>query len=520
MPIQYSTCLTAILAWITYCMPSLAAEHYAAIEKYLTDDVVAVGVVDVSRVDPVAVVEWVHALGLSDAEQQASEISGAKQIGQTVDQFLQAGGKQVYVLIDMAEITGESVGLVIPVAESGDPRAVVKLLKQVFFYASHTQAGKHVVLAASNEGHLQKLRDAHSVSHDGLKAALESLENTAIGLAISAGPDQRRVLREMFPQLPPPFDGIDGKLLADGVRWASVQLDLPPKPNLRITVQTSNPESASVLQHAANTALTVIKNNPQVQQTFTNADRDTLFAALTPKKHGSQLTISSEDLQNDVARITRLLSPPIKQARQRAWRNQRLNQFKQIALGLQNYADRKKSFPAPATYDQAGKPLLSWRVHILPELEQGKLYKQFHLDEPWDSEHNRKLVAKMPSIYADPDSALRKLKQSGRTTYVVPVAPETVFPKHGGIRFKDITDGTSNTIMFVEVVPERAVVWTEPADWEVDLSDPWNGVRRNGRDGFTSASCDGSARVYDSSLPAKKLRALLTRAGEEVIEWP
>ena len=68
--------------------------------------------------------------------------------------------------------------------------------------------------------------------------------------------------------------------------------------------------------------------------------------------------------------------------------------MKQIGLAMHNYHDANKSFPAQASFDASGRPLLSWRVLLLPYLEQNELYKQFHLDEPWNSEHNRKLIAK------------------------------------------------------------------------------------------------------------------------------
>jgi len=163
---------------------------------------------------------------------------------------------------------------------------------------------------------------------------------------------------------------------------------------------------------------------------------------------------------------------------------------------------------------------LSWRVHILPYLDENRLYKQFHLDEPWDSDHNRPLAAKMPAIYADPDSALRKLHTEGRTTFVVPVGEGTMFDGPEGPKFKDIIDGTSNTILFVEVVPEHAVVWTKPDDWNVDLEDPFNGLRREDRDWFTTGRCDANAYIISNEVEAKKLRALLTRAGKEIIEYP
>ena len=92
-----------------------------------------------------------------------------------------------------------------------------------------------------------------------------------------------------------------------------------------------------------------------------------------------------------------LLSPALIASREAAQRSVRLNHFKQFALAMFMYNDVKQSFPAAASYDANGKPLLSWRVLILPYIEQQELYNQFHLDEPWDSEHNRTLIAKMPA---------------------------------------------------------------------------------------------------------------------------
>ncbi len=79
-----------------------------------------------------------------------------------------------------------------------------------------------------------------------------------------------------------------------------------------------------------------------------------------------------------------------------------MNNLKYIGLAMHNYLDANSHFPPAASVDKAGKPLLSWRVMILPYIDQDQLYKQFHLDEPWDSEHNKKLIDKMPQIYASP----------------------------------------------------------------------------------------------------------------------
>ncbi len=149
-----------------------------------------------------------------------------------------------------------------------------------------------------------------------------------------------------------------------------------------------------------------------------------------------------------------------------------------------------------------------------------ELYKQFHLDEPWDSPHNRPLVEKMPAVYADPDPKLTQLAGEGKTTFQVPVGPETIFYHNEGTTIREISDGTSKTIALVEVTPQRAVVWTKPEDWEVDLAHPRQGVERTDRDFFLAAWCDGSVQSVPTSIDEKKLRALLTRAGGEVIDHP
>src|SRR5262249_20669195 len=135
------------------------------------------------------------------------------------------------------------------------------------------------------------------------------------------------------------------------------------------------------------------------------------------------------------------------------------NNLKQIVLAFHNYESAYGSFPAAAICDKAGKPLLSWRVAILPFVEQDNLYQQFHLNEPWDSEHNKKLLAMMPRIYvADGgDAKMPAMPAEGdgvpatqRTNYRVFVGGGAAFDLRKGVKITDFTDGTSNTIMVVE----------------------------------------------------------------------
>jgi hypothetical protein len=208
----------------------------------------------------------------------------------------------------------------------------------------------------------------------------------------------------------------------------------------------------------------------------------------------------------------------VARVRTAAQRAQDANNLKQIALAMHNYLDQHKTFPAHANYDKQGKPLLSWRVHILPYIEQDNLYKQFKLDEPWDSEHNKKLIAKMPPVYKSP---FQKKAAAGKTTYLVPVGKDTIFtgePK--GISIREITDGTSNTIMVAEVNDDNAVTWTKPDDFKVKAKDPLARLLRPDAKGFHAAFADGSVRYIPKTINLKTLHAAFTRNGGEVLELP
>jgi hypothetical protein len=83
------------------------------------------------------------------------------------------------------------------------------------------------------------------------------------------------------------------------------------------------------------------------------------------------------------------------------------NNLKMIGLAMHNYSDGHKTLPPPAIYGKDGTPLLSWRVLLLPYIEQQHLYAKFRLDEPWDSSHNKDFLRYMPPIYQHPRDQAR-----------------------------------------------------------------------------------------------------------------
>ena len=210
-----------------------------------------------------------------------------------------------------------------------------------------------------------------------------------------------------------------------------------------------------------------------------------------------------------------LLLPAVQAARQAARRTQSSNNMKMIALAMHSYADsRRGAFPPGFSTDKDGKPLLSWRVLILPYLEQQALYEQFHLDEPWDSEHNKKLIEQMPQVYRSPNSTA----PPNKTVYLTVRGEKTAFPGAKGIRFAQILDGTSNTIMTVEANDPSAVIWTKPDDFVPDPETPLKGLVGLNPGGFLVGFCDGSVRFISADIDPDTLRALFTRDGGEVVD--
>ncbi len=208
-----------------------------------------------------------------------------------------------------------------------------------------------------------------------------------------------------------------------------------------------------------------------------------------------------------------LLLPAVQSAREAARRSQSMNNLKQIGLAMHNHHDVYKTFPAAHSTDKEGKPLLSWRVHILPFVEQLPLYREFHLDEPWDSDHNKKLIAQMPPVYRSPNSRAAP----GRTNYVTVRGERTIFPGKRAIGMRDITDGTSNTILAVEANDDSAVEWTKPDDFVFDPKNPTKGLLGLRPGGFNILMADGSVRFLNDGVDADVLRALFTRDGGEVV---
>lgn len=338
-------------------------------------------------------------------------------------------------------------------------------------------------------------------------AALPSREYIAAGFESLAGfpvqvlvipPDYvRRTFRELSPELPQNLGGGPSSLLTDGIQWLAIGVN-PRKLEVAITVQSASSDTAKSLAGRTPVLLrSVVNLLPQLGNEELVTEVRTLVASLRPQVEGSRITLKIDGQAHGHGSL-KIFTGLARTIEDTVHRRRADEQFKQLLLALHNFHDVHKSFPPPPTAgSQDGKPRLSWRVHLLPYLDQGALYREFKLNESWDSPHNKALLAKMPDVFVS-----RGVTKPGYTCVVAPVGEKTLFGQATPVPISKITDGTSNTVAIVEVVPERAVPWTAPEDFTFDPQNPLQGVRTDAGGRWLCAFADGSVHRIKREISA------------------
>lgn len=215
-----------------------------------------------------------------------------------------------------------------------------------------------------------------------------------------------------------------------------------------------------------------------------------------------------------------LLLPAVQAAREAARRTQCANNLKMIGIALHNYHDVHGSFPPAYIPDENGRPMHSWRVLVLPYLEEQFLYDQYNFNEPWDGPNNSRLAASMPDFFACPSDVATP--GQSMTSYVAIAGPGAAFDGSKRVRFSDVDDGLANTVVVVEARGTN-IQWTEPHD--IDLNQMRFVINSPGGQEVSSQHpggaqvlfADGSVRMLSASLPSETLRALITIAGGEAV---
>jgi hypothetical protein len=384
------------------------------------------------------------------------------------------------------------------------PTALVTTMLDDHTFVVASQAWLPKILAA---------KDAKSTLITALAAKGDSADATLI---FSNTDIAKELISKFIPpasELPPTLQPVAP--LQDLLRAAKLSIYTKPEVSLKLILVADDADSAgkvaAIVTHLQELGKLMIpyfgaqpgetRPNSRAIQQFSGDLGTIIVNGLTPTQFGNKVVVEINGFGKPEDMVGKVIGP-IRSIRNS---NAALANLKMLGLYFENYEYAYGRFPAHAIYSKDGKPLLSWRVSILQYLDK-KLYGQFHLDEPWDSEHNKPLLARMPKTFEVPGDSLGP----GMTRFLVPVGEGTIFEGKDGIKAAEITDGLSKTIMVVEVAPDKAVPWTKPDDIDFNPEKPFDGLGSM-ESGITAVFADDHTQVFHH-LDADTFRWLVLRA--------
>jgi hypothetical protein len=485
---------------------SNAEARAQVIAPYVDEGMIAIVHADLSRLSVQAVLSKLGNIGnIPAADLQMPE----RMFSQWVEKLEKAGGKDIFFVVSLTDFSWlrfPAMGFVIvPLEEGADGKTLASILGTAFQTGAKLPGDKAVF--GGPTATWERVKKMKPVERPELVNAFAAAGDTAIQVLLLPNAEQRRVIEEMAPRLPKELGAGPTRVVTQGALWTALGIDLTPKLALSVVAQSRDGAAATALHDLLKQAAKALGEKKEVLEDFPGFAEHS--APFIPRVSNDQLTAKVTEDQ-----LAAILKPAIAKLREASERTHSLNNLRQIGIAMHTYNDVHKALPTAASYDKQGKPLLSWRVHILPYIESDKLYKEFHLDEPWDSEHNKKLIARMPRFY---QSANRKLNEAGKTRYLAPLGKETMFPGRQPISIpKDVPDGTSQTILIVEALESQAVIWTNPDDLPIDLEKPLKGLVDKNK-WILAVFADASVHMLPATIDPKTLRALFTRNGGEVV---
>ncbi len=308
-----------------------------------------------------------------------------------------------------------------------------------------------------------------------------------------------------------------------GVEAATLTMDLTADLKLSMTADFSNGDDAKAAHSALNEGLAqakqmvareMPKDFPEMNKTVTK-----VMNSIKTEQKGDSVEVSMT-IEKVREMVKGLLGPAVQKVREAAARSESQNNLKQLTLALHNYAfEHNDQFPPAVITDKQGKPLYSWRVAILPYIEEQALYNELKKDEPWDSPHNIKLLSKMPKVFQHPAA---KAIQPGRTVYQMFTGPGTLNQKGRKLSLTQITnvDGTSNTIAIAEA--KKAVAWSAPEDIVCSKQvDPRTLLGTYFGQNYQVGMCDGSVRSVPATISEATMRHAIDPADGNVLgaDW-
>jgi len=354
------------------------------------------------------------------------------------------------------------------------------------------------------------VKDTKKTKRTDIVQGFDAMGSLPFGAMLFPSKDNPLDLGKIFPSLKK-AKGKEGEAsgILNGLKLVTLGIYLDPW-RIEMVIQTENSELANDVQKSILKAIQSIPDLVQAQ--VEEVGKDPVFKALAAM-------VKSVSIMDDKVTIVITDFDPYfeiaarinEQNQAKAAAASSMNKVKNIATALLAYHKDKGKFPPAATLSKEGKPLLSWRVQILPYLGHNFLYKQFRQNEPWDSEHNKKFIRRIPPSFRESQENFDK----GTTPFQAPVGIATLFTPGGtGTNSIQIINELSNTIMLVKVPEDKTAIWTKPEDWEIDISLPAKDLLKGFSNAIVFACADGEVKAIPLKEAEEKIKSMLVIEGK------
>lgn len=487
--------LFAAMAIGCLLIPSVQAQEAAAnhaIEKYLDSQSVVVGWIDISKIDLQQFAAFQEKLG-QPLQSNMAEVKATR------DALVQLKVNRIYWITDLAGLMKGPESIVIP---TPNPKAVAVLLKAIspgVLTAPVFEADGDFLIGTTKQA-VSNLRDktgdvvpqlldamaAVDASHGIVLAGPDNLAANLAGMMLAFASTQGEAYTKI---------AVEMATHVSSIQWVALSAELPPTAG-RLRIEMKSVDAANQFAESVNR---LSNSHPEIDATP--------LTVTAVEKSVQLISTSVEDTLRKLETLRKLLGAESA--------SDAPGSMKQLALAMHNFHDNFGAFPAQSLVDQQGKRLLSWRVMVLPYLDQYALYQEFHLDEPWDSEHNRTLIEKMPAVFRSAGGNTKP----GTTRFVAPLTDRSTMGRVGpAVKMQDIKDGTSNTIWLLQADESHAVIWTKPDDLVIDEKDPIRSMIGPETKRFAVSLADGSVRFLSRDNDSSTLMSLFSIDGGEIID--
>ncbi len=419
-------------------------------------------------------------------------LTQAKYFQKVADSLKKAGAHDINVISRLGTLVRQERLIAIRCADEAAATKVAQKLEKVHVgYYGSTVKGNLVLLGWNDA--LNRLPRIEESQLGILKQGLELAGDLPFRVVVTLSPDQKKALIAGDGEL---WD-VDSPSSITNFQYATIGVDIL-KQKFAARIVCKDRESATAIAEKANASLNKFAGLNSVARNLPKLSK--WLKGIELNANGN--TISMDASNDDFATMVSSLGQPITQLLKVQKYSEETGRLRTIALGLLKYEEKHGTFPPAYSVDAKGKPLHSWRVLILPYIEQRNLYNEFRMDEPWDSEHNLKVAQLTPIHYV---VNKRKLVDNVLHTQFLALVSDNSAIHRKGTKIQDIVDGTVSTMSIAIGAKEQAVMWTKPEDITATPKKIAEQMKASNPDGFWAATCDSAVHFVPPKADTTKL---------------